>query len=211
MSRLEIEHLRFCYVKNSPPVLSDFSMFAEDDTIVAVVGNSGCGKTTLLRLIAGLEKPTEGIIRIAGSVAASADIFVEPEKRGVGMVFQDYALFPHMTVQQNIAYALHGVEKSKRHERIKEFLTLVDLTAHKNKYPFELSGGQQQRVALARSLSQKPKLLLLDEPFSNLDANLRKRIRADVKSILKQSSILTLFVTHDQEDAAFLADKTICL
>ncbi len=212
MNTLHIENLSFKYSqKNTARIFRDFSMTTESANIVALLGKSGCGKTTLLRLIAGLETPQAGVIRMNETVMSSPNVFVEPEKRGVGMVFQDYALFPHKTVRQNIAYGLHRLHRDERKKRVEEFLKLVDLEHHGDKYPFELSGGQQQRVALARSLSPSPKILLLDEPFSNLDANLREKIRSDVKQILHRFAILTVFVTHDRTDAEFLADKTVKL
>lgn len=210
MNVLSIENLAFRYHrKDSSLIFENFSMTTGSARITALLGNSGSGKTTLLRLIAGLEKPEHGTIRMNGDIVASPEVFIEPEKRGMGMVFQDYALFPHMTVSQNIGYGLTRMSRKERRLRVEEYLELIDLAGHKDKYPHELSGGQQQRVALARSLCPKPRLLLLDEPFSNLDANLRAKIRGDVKDILLQSGILTVFVTHDREDAAFLAEKTV--
>lgn len=209
MNILSLESVFFRYHKNMPFVLQNFSMQAKHNTITAILGNSGCGKTSLLRLIAGLERIEKGSIFLENTTVDSPHFFVEPERREVGMVFQDYALFPHMTVFQNIAYALHGFSKQEKKLKVFEFLDLVELNMFHTKYPHELSGGQQQRVALARSLCATPKILLLDEPFSNLDATLRQKIRLDVKNILKKSAITTIFVTHDEDDALFLADQTI--
>ncbi|MCB0224515.1 MAG: ABC transporter ATP-binding protein [Anaerolineae bacterium] len=172
---------------------------------LALLGPSGCGKTTTLRLLAGFEAPDEGRIDIGGQVVSSEGKFVPPERRSVGMVFQEYALFPHMTVADNVAYGLgRGIDKKKR---VAEVLALVGLPDLQKRMPHELSGGQQQRVALARALAPNPQLILLDEPFSNLDAGLRTQIRAEVRQILRKAHATVIFVTHDQEEALSLADE----
>ncbi len=176
-----------------------------EGVILALVGPSGCGKTTLLRLIAGFESPDEGEIYIGGEPMVD-NKFVPPEKREVGIVFQNYALFPHLKVHENIAYGL-STKKDKRDKRVREMLSLIGLDEYGSKMPHELSGGEQQRVALARALAPDPQMLLLDEPFSNLDADLRGRIRSDVRAILKKTDASVIFVTHDQEEALFMGDR----
>lgn len=172
---------------------------------LALLGPSGCGKTTTLRLLAGFESPDEGQIEIGGQVVSGPGKSVPPERRSVGMVFQEYALFPHMTVADNVAYGLaRGVDKKKR---VAEILDLVGLPDLQKRMPHELSGGQQQRVALARALAPNPQLILLDEPFSNLDAGLRTQIRAEVRQILREAHATVIFVTHDQAEALSLADE----
>ncbi|MCU0494691.1 MAG: ABC transporter ATP-binding protein [Chloroflexaceae bacterium] len=171
---------------------------------LALLGPSGCGKTTLLRLIAGFEAPDEGSLHVAGRIVAGPGVAVPPEQRRVGMVFQDYALFPHLSVAQNVAYGLP--RSAERGQRVETLLELVGLAGLGKRMPHELSGGQQQRVALARALAPQPAVLLLDEPFSNLDAGLRQAVRAEVRAILQQAGATVLFVTHEQEEALSLAD-----
>ena len=172
--------------------------------IVALLGPSGCGKTTALRLIAGFEVPDSGRVAIGGQEVCGAGRFVPPEKRRVGMVFQEGALFPHLTVEQNVAYGLgKGVDKQAR---VKQALGLVGLADHRSRMPHQLSGGQQQRVALARALAPQPDILLLDEPFSNLDPSLREQVRADTLEIIRASQVTAVFVTHDQDEALLIGD-----
>ena len=171
--------------------------------VLALLGPSGCGKTTTLRLIAGFEAPDAGTVEVGGRTVAGPGINVPPEKRRVGMVFQDYALFPHLTVFQNVAYGLPGGKKA----RVEEVLALAHLEGLGGRMPHELSGGQQQRVALARALAPGPEVVLLDEPFSNLDAALRVRVRAEMRDILADAGATAVFVTHDQEEALSLADE----
>lgn len=175
--------------------------------LLALLGPSGCGKTTMLRLIAGLTSPSAGRIDVDGVTVASDTVSIAPEKRGVGMVFQDYALFPHLTVEKNVLYGLHTWLRDRRQTRVHEVLDLVGLSAYANRLPGALSGGQQQRVALARALAPSPKLMLLDEPFSSLDAALRTSVREDVRTILRAANQTAVFVTHDQEEALSLADE----
>ncbi len=172
---------------------------------LALLGPSGCGKTTVLRMIAGFETPDRGEVEIGGRRVGGPDVFVPPEQRRIGMVFQEYALFPHLTVEQNTAFGLNG--RAHRSERIHDVLVLVGLEGVKDRMPHELSGGQQQRVALARALAPRPEVILLDEPFSNLDAGLRDRVRQDVRRILRKAGVTAVFVTHDQEEALSLADE----
>jgi iron(III) transport system ATP-binding protein len=186
-------------------VLTDFTLCVERGEFVALLGPSGCGKTTLLRLIAGFDRPDAGQIMMAGRELFGNGIFVPPESRRVGMVFQDYALFPHLNVARNVAYGLKRT--ADRENRVREILEIVGMHGLEDRLPHELSGGQQQRVALARALAPHPDVILLDEPFSNLDASLRVRLRAEVRDILKAEGVTTIFVTHDQEEALSLADK----
>jgi len=187
-------------------VLRQVNLTVYQGTLAALLGPSGCGKTTLLRLIAGFEQPDGGIIRINGQRAAGQGRGVPPEARRVGMVFQEYALFHHLDVAANVAFGLRGTMREKR-RRVAELLELVGLSGCDRRMPHELSGGQQQRVALARALAPHPAVLLLDEPFSNLDAALRLQVRTEVRSILKAAGTTCVFVTHDQEEALSLADE----
>ncbi|MEX2466582.1 MAG: ABC transporter ATP-binding protein [Gemmatimonadota bacterium] len=182
-----------------------------DRELVAVVGQSGCGKTTMLRIIAGLEVPDTGTVRIGGKVVAGPGTWVAPEHRGVGMVFQDFALFPHLKVEQNIAYGLNHLPRAARKDRIQRMLELVDLEGLGSRYPHQLSGGQQQRVALARSLAPEPKVLLLDEPFSNLDAPLKASLRDGLTKVIRRTGVPTLLVVHDVEDVVVLANRVAVL
>jgi iron(III) transport system ATP-binding protein len=177
--------------------------------ILALLGPSGSGKTTLLRLIAGFEKPDEGSISIAGRVAVDIDhgVWVAPEERGVGMVFQDYALFPHLNVSENVGFGLRNGSKGERQSRIEELLRLTALVPYSQRYPHELSGGQQQRVALARALAPSPRVVLLDEPFNGLDPDLRPQMRREVGAILRRLGTAAVLVTHDQEEALGMADQ----
>lgn len=178
--------------------------------LMALVGPSGCGKTTTLRLIAGFEELDNGIIDICGRRVAGPNLNLRPEQRRVGMVFQEYALFPHLNVTQNISFGMRHYQGNAT-ERINHVIEMVGLSALRERMPSELSGGQQQRVALARALAPKPDLILLDEPFSNLDASLRNRLRAEVRTILRQAETTAIFVTHDQEEALSLVDQVAVL
>ena len=184
---------------------NDVSLEVARGTILALVGPSGCGKTTLLRMVAGLETPDVGAIEVDGRLVTGRGVFVPAERRGVGFVFQDYALFPHMTVAANIAYGLPRIFAG-REERVNDMLELVGLVGLRNRRPHELSGGERQRVALARALAPAPKILLMDEPFSNLDPNLSARLQQEVREILHQAGITVVFVTHDQEAALSMGD-----
>ncbi|SMC04622.1 ABC transporter ATP-binding protein [Rubrobacter radiotolerans] len=182
------------------------SLTVERGEVMALLGPSGCGKTTTLRLIAGFERPDSGEISVSGETVAAPGRFVPPEKRRIGMVFQDYALFPHVNVAKNVAYGLRANGKKAR-GRVEEVLSLARLDGLGERMPHELSGGQQQRVALARALAPEPEVLLLDEPFSNLDAALRVKVRREMREILAEAGATTVFVTHDQEEALSLADR----
>jgi iron(III) transport system ATP-binding protein len=174
--------------------------------LLVLLGSSGCGKTTTLRLVAGLERPNTGAVYLEGRPVADDAHWVQPEDRHIGMVFQDYALFPHLSVRQNIEFALLRRDRDKR-KRVREMLSLVGLDGLGERFPHQLSGGQQQRVALARALAPAPSVVLLDEPFSNLDAALRKTMREEVRRILHEANATAIFVTHDQEEAMSLADR----
>lgn len=184
--------------------LLDFSIDVWEGSLLTLLGPSGCGKTTALRVIAGFEHPDAGSVEIRGRPVVAPGVWIPPEKRRVGMVFQDYALFPHMTVGRNVAYGL--TQPSGRATRVSEVLDLVGLAGTDNRMPHELSGGQQQRVALARALAPQPDVILLDEPFSNLDAALRERVRRELKAILEEARTTAVFVTHDQEEALAMSD-----
>ena len=183
------------------------SFVLEPGEILSMLGPSGCGKTTLLRLIAGFEALDEGEIRIRGRTVSTRRTHVAPERRDVGVVFQEYALFPHLTVAQNVAFGLRKQSKEDQRKRLAEVIELVRLGGLEQRYPHELSGGQQQRVALARTLAPRPVTVLLDEPFSNVDATMRAEMRSQVGSILRESRITTVFVTHDREEAFAMADR----
>jgi iron(III) transport system ATP-binding protein len=182
----------------------DSELCVDPGEFVALLGPSGCGKTTLLRLIAGFEAPDEGEIKLEERTVAGRGTWVAPERRKVGMVFQDYALFPHLTVADNVGF---GIPRSARANRVPELLRLVGLQGYERRYPHELSGGQQQRVALARALAPRPSIVLLDEPWSNIDPLLRATMRAELAHILRAIDVTVLFVTHDREEAFSLADR----
>ncbi|WP_049925164.1 ABC transporter ATP-binding protein [Halopiger goleimassiliensis] len=188
-------------------VISELSLSVHDGEILTLLGPSGCGKTTTLRLIAGLEEPTHGRIRLQDDDVAGNGRFVPPEERGVGVVFQEFALFPHLTARENVAFGLDDWPAEKRDARVEELLELVGLESHGDHYPDELSGGQQQRIALARSLAPEPEMLLLDEPFSNLDVDLRVEMREEVRRIIKEAGVTAISVTHDQEEALSISDR----
>jgi iron(III) transport system ATP-binding protein len=175
--------------------------------ILTVLGPSGCGKTTFLRLLAGFEQPTQGKVFLGGQVVANRRRFVPPESREVGMVFQEHALFPHLTVFENIAYGLQKFPTRERGDTVHSMLTLVGLENYSGRFPHELSGGERQRVALARALAPRPILILLDEPFSNLDADRRWKMRDEVRAILTGIDATAIFVTHDQDEALFMGDR----
>ncbi len=193
------------------PAVDELSLEVGQGEILVLVGPSGSGKTTALRLVAGFERPDTGQVWIAGRQVAGGSVWVAPEARSVGMVFQDYALFPHLTVSENVAFGLFCFHRFERGPRTRDVLDLVGMHEHADRYPHELSGGQQQRVALARALAPRPFAVLLDEPFSNLDAHLRGQLRDEVRSILKETDTSAIFVTHDQQEALLLGDRVAIL
>ena len=185
-------------------VLSDFNLDVWNGSIVGILGISGSGKTTALRLLAGFDKPDTGIIEMRNRVISSEDTFLPPEERNVGMVFQDYALFPHLNVEKNISFGLSRDEIKSG--RLEEVLSMCNLETYRNKFPQELSGGQQQRVSLARALAPKPEVILLDEPFTSLDAHMARDLREEVVSLLRKTETTAIIVTHDQEEALSVCD-----
>jgi iron(III) transport system ATP-binding protein len=203
---LSIEDLTVSYQAGAS-VVERLSLTLSRGDIGCVVGSSGCGKTTLLRAIAGFIAVDSGSISIDGACVAGPRFSVAPERRGIGLVFQDYALFPHLRVLENVAFGLRGETAQARRVRANAMLDLVGLSSQAQRFPHELSGGQQQRVALARALAPAPKLLLMDEPFSNLDVELRARLGAEVRQILKRSGTTAILVTHDQQEAFAIADR----
>ena len=194
-------------------VLQEFNQKFEDGEFITLLGPSGCGKTTMLRLIAGFEKPSSGEIYIGDKLVSSEKEFLPPEKRGIGMVFQSYAVWPHMNVFDNIAYPLkiQKINKNEIEERVNQVLKIVHLEQYKDRFPSELSGGQQQRVALGRALVAQPEILLLDEPLSNLDAKLREEMRYEIKEITKKLKITVIYVTHDQIEAMTMSDRIVLI
>jgi iron(III) transport system ATP-binding protein len=205
MTQIAVQCEQISKLFSQTPAVRNVSLAVEQGEILALLGPSGCGKTTTMRLIAGFERPDRGRITIAGRAVAGPQRFVPPEQRQVGMVFQNYALFPHLTVAANVAY---GLPRHKaRAARVEEMLTLVGLAGMGNRMPHELSGGQQQRVALARALAPQPAVLLLDEPFSGLDESLRDQVRGEVARILRASQATVIVVTHNQDEALFLGDR----
>jgi iron(III) transport system ATP-binding protein len=202
---LEVENLRHAY--GEQVVVRGLSFALARGMIGCLLGPSGCGKTTVLRCIAGFEALQEGEIRLSGKVVSRPGAALRPEKRRVGMVFQDYALFPHLRIADNIAFGLHDAPQPQRAARLRELAELAGLEEVLQKYPHEISGGQQQRVALARALAPRPELLLLDEPFSNLDVDLRERLSHEVRDIIRASGATAILVTHDQHEAFAMADE----
>lgn len=205
MAQLELNGVVQRYGKHTVVAGVDFRL--EAGSIACLLGPSGCGKTTLLRCIAGFEDIADGDIRLHGEVVSQAGHSTPPEKRRIGMVFQDYALFPHLTVEDNVAFGLGRKPGEDAHLRVRQLLATVGLNGQGSKYPHELSGGQQQRVALARALAPRPELILLDEPFSNLDVGLRERLSVEVRDILKREGSTAIMVTHDQHEAFAMADE----
>ncbi len=203
---LEVSQLEVRYAGRAQAAVHGVTLSLKAGDIGVLIGPSGCGKTTLLRAVAGLEPVTGGEIRLTQSVVSSATLSVPPELRRIGMVFQDYALFPHLSVGRNVAFGIHQLPRAEQAARVAEVLKLVGLEGSEHRYPHELSGGQQQRVALARALAPRPQLMLLDEPFSNLDVDLRERLAHEVRGILKAAGATALFVTHDQFEAFAIGD-----
>ena len=207
---LHLEDVGKQFARSQTPAVQAVNFMLHQGDILGLLGPSGCGKTTLLRMIAGFEQPNTGTITLAGRKVAGIDGWIPPEQRDVGMVFQDYALFPHLTVEKNIAF---GLNNSKRkftqniNKRVSEVLELVGLSGYEKRYPHEMSGGQQQRIALARALAPDPAIVLLDEPLSNLDVQVRLRLRQELRDIIKSAGTTAIFVTHDQEEALSISDR----
>ena len=205
MSKLVLQNLHIQYGDNA--VVHDINLTVEDGQIACLLGPSGCGKTTLLRAIAGFEPVTQGTITLKDQLISSATTCLPPEKRNIGMVFQDYALFPHLSIANNIAFGLRQQSGKEKAQRVAELLALVNLPGYEKRYPHELSGGQQQRIALARALAPRPRLLLLDEPFGSQDVELREMLAREVRDILKREGMTAILVTHDQHEAFAMADE----
>ncbi len=208
---IQLTDINFRYRNVDKLTLQNVSLSINKGELVSILGKSGSGKSTILRIIAGLEVPSSGSLLVGDKTLVSETCFVQPEKRGIGLVFQDYALFPHLTVADNVKFGLRKMNRKQKLQRLEEVLQLVDLVGYEKRYPYELSGGQQQRVALARALAPNPALIMFDEPFSNLDADLQIQIREELRSIIKKANITSIFVTHDQSDAAALADRVIVM
>jgi len=209
MSYLKVEGLSFKYHKSKDMVVNNFFINMNKGEILALVGDSGSGKSTVLRLLTGLETPLSGRITLDGDIMFCKKTNIQPEHRNIGMIFQDYALFPHLTVLKNVQFAVNQGCKKEKCERAISFLKLVRMEEHGDKYPHQCSGGQQQRIAIARAMAANPKLLLLDEPFSNLDSKLRNTVREEVKEIIKAAGISAILVTHDNEDVRACADRAV--
>ena len=207
-SKLDVEKLDAGY--EDLQVLNQISFSLRPGEIGCVLGPSGCGKTTVLRAVAGFEPAWRGRILIDDTVVSSRKFNLPPEKRNIGMVFQDFALFPHLRVEDNVRFGLKGLNRREQQTRIQEMLAIVGMPAYAQAYPHQLSGGQQQRIALARALAPRPRILLLDEPFSNMDVELREQLAREVRSILKQENNTAMLVTHDQNEAFAMADQ-ICV
>ncbi|MDN3390394.1 MULTISPECIES: ABC transporter ATP-binding protein [unclassified Pseudoalteromonas] len=204
MSSLILQGVSYHY--NGTKVIHDLDLTVGKDEIVCLLGASGCGKTTTLKAIAGLIEAKQGSIFIDGKLVSDEQSFVSPEHRNIGMMFQDYALFPHLTVANNIAFGLGNMSKAQKQQRVDEMLKLVHLIGCADRFPHQLSGGQQQRVAIARALAYKPSLLLLDEPFSNIDTQVRFELIADIRRIIKATQVSAVFVSHSKEEAFAFSD-----
>ncbi len=208
MSAIELIDVTKTYAGTAAPAVQNLNLCLEKGAIISLLGPSGCGKSTTLRLIAGFERAEKGTIVLDGKIVSDENTWIPPEKRGVGMVFQDYALFPHLDVFNNIGFGYRGKDLK---ERVREVIALVNLQGYEKRYPGELSGGQQQRVALARALARRPVVVLLDEPFSNLDADLRGLMRREVSRIIKAAGATAVLVTHDQKDALAISDRIVVI
>jgi iron(III) transport system ATP-binding protein len=209
-SVLELRHVS-CAYETGRPAVQEISFAAREGEILCLLGPSGCGKTTILRAIAGFEPVRSGQLFLSGQLVSSPDVMTPTENRRIGMVFQEYALFPHLRVQDNIAFGLQHLPRSERASRVQEMLRLTGLEGFERRYPHELSGGQQQRVALARALVQNPVVLLLDEPFSNLDPDMAGRMRQELHDLLRRTKTTTVLVTHDHDEAFAMADRIAVL
>ena len=200
-----------CAYEPTRPAVEGITFMVQQGEILCLLGPSGCGKTTILRAIAGFERVTTGSIALSRQLVSSRDTMIPTEQRHIGMVFQEYALFPHLRVEKNIAFGLRHLSRAQQHTIVDDLLTLTGLRGLEHRYPHELSGGQQQRVALARALALRPVLLLLDEPFSNLDPDMASRMRQDLHALLRQTKTTAILVTHDHDEAFSMADRVAVL
>jgi len=202
--RIQLEEVSTSF--NETKILDEFSLIVDPGQFVSILGTSGIGKTTLLRVISGFKRISNGYLRINGQLASSNFLHMSPERRSLGFVFQDYALFPHLNVFENIGY---GISKKYdyRRTRVEELINILDLSTHEKKFPSQLSGGQQQRVAIGRAMAINPSAILMDEPFSNLDFSLKKSLSSEIKKIISKSGTSTIMVTHDENEAERLSDK----
>jgi len=202
--RIQLEEVSSSF--NETKILDEFSLIVDPGQFVSILGTSGIGKTTLLRVISGFKRISNGYLRINGQLASSNFLHMSPERRSLGFVFQDYALFPHLNVFENIGY---GISKKYdyRRTRVEELINILDLSTHEKKFPSQLSGGQQQRVAIGRAMAINPSAILMDEPFSNLDFSLKKSLSSEIKKIISKSGTSTIMVTHDENEAERLSDK----
>ncbi|WP_078551268.1 ABC transporter ATP-binding protein [Bacillus alkalicellulosilyticus] len=211
MSFIQLNGITKFFTRTLKPAVDNLSLHIEKGEIITLLGPSGCGKTTTLRMLAGFEQPSTGTIQVGDEVVFKDGRSLPPEKRGIGMVFQDYALFPHLTIEKNVMFGLNKWSTKQKKERVREVLELVGLSEFNKRYPSELSGGQQQRVALARALAPRPHVILMDEPFSNLDAGLREKMRYEVTAILRKADTTAIIVTHDQKDAFAVSDRVVVM
>lgn len=211
MSFIQLEQVTKFFHDSLQPAVDTLNLSIERGEIITLLGPSGCGKTTTLRMLAGFEQPSTGTIKIGDQVVYDNHRSLPPEKRGIGMVFQDYALFPHLTIEKNVMFGLNKWKPKERKVRAREVLELVGLADFADRLPSQISGGQQQRVALARALAPRPHVVLMDEPFSNLDAGLREKMRFDVTNILRKANTTAIIVTHDQKDAFAVSDRVVVM
>lgn len=211
MTILSARHVSKTYAGSLKPALSQFSLEVEKGEIIALLGESGCGKTTALRILAGFERADEGTMSIQNVPIFDNRLFTDPAQRGVGIIFQDYALFPHQTVWQNVTFGLHKKNLEAQKAMASEIIELVGLSGYEHRYPHQLSGGQQQRVALARAMAPQPKILLMDEPFSNIDTVKKNQIREELHRLFKKTGVTVIFVTHDTRDVMAIADRVVVL
>lgn len=210
-SVVELKQASKTFPGNPVPAVNELSFRLKEGEIISILGPSGCGKTTILRLIAGFEVPDNGEVFLRDTRASGQGAHVPPEKRGVAMVFQDYALFPHLSVSKNIGFGLRKMKPADRKRRVEEVLETIEMSGLGHRYPHQISGGQQQRVALGRALAPRPVVVLLDEPFSNLDAAMRGQMRREVQAILRREGATAILVTHDQQEALSFADRVVVM
>jgi iron(III) transport system ATP-binding protein len=211
MTILSARHITKTFPGSRHPALSQFSIDIQEGEIIALLGESGCGKTTALRILAGFETADQGVLTIQNKIIFDKNEFTDPSQRNMGIIFQDYALFPHLTVWQNVTFGLIKKNGKNKKQLASDMIDLVGLSGYENRYPHQLSGGQQQRVALARAMAPQPKILLMDEPFSNIDTVKKNQIRQELYNLLKKTGSTVIFVTHDTRDVMAIADKVVVM